>query len=237
MPSLSIIIPTKNEAAHLPGLLASIRRQTVRPLEIIVADAQSTDATREIARAAGATVVEGGLPGIGRNAGAAVARGEILLFLDADEVLASEMFLERGISEILRNGYDIATLRVRMRGSTRVDRAFHGLYNTYVRACGARNPHAAGCCIWARKSLHERINGFDPTVLFCEDHDYARRAVRAGARWGFLRTISISLISNRRQMQQGRLRMALLYTRAELHLIFKGPIRDDRFRYGFDYKK
>ena len=55
------MIPTKNEADELPTLLRSIRRQTTQPREIIVADANSTDGTREIARQFGARVVEGGL--------------------------------------------------------------------------------------------------------------------------------------------------------------------------------
>ena len=90
---LSIVIPTKNEENYLPRLLESIRSQVFSDYEVIVADAASTDRTREVAVKFGAKVVEGGLPGPGRNRGAEAAQGDRLLFLDADVVLPSEDFL------------------------------------------------------------------------------------------------------------------------------------------------
>lgn len=67
---ISIIVPTKNEERYLPGLLKSIKKQTVQPYEIIVADAGSTDRTVEIAKKYGAKVIKGGIPQVGRNKGA-----------------------------------------------------------------------------------------------------------------------------------------------------------------------
>ena len=90
---LSIIIPTKNEEYYLPKLLESIKRQDYKNYEIIVADAGSKDKTRDVARKSGCKVVKGGLPSIGRNNGAKYAKGELLLFLDADTVLP-ENFLK-----------------------------------------------------------------------------------------------------------------------------------------------
>ena len=77
----SIIIPTYNEEEYLPVLLESIKKQDFDDYEVIVADANSTDRTREIAEEYGCIVVDGGLPGVGRNNGARVAKGEYLLFL------------------------------------------------------------------------------------------------------------------------------------------------------------
>lgn len=62
-PRISIVIPTLNEAAYLSTLLDSLKTQTFRGFEIIVADANSTDRTREIALEHGARVVQGGMPG------------------------------------------------------------------------------------------------------------------------------------------------------------------------------
>src|SRR5437870_493328 len=86
---ISIIIPSLNEEQSLPLLLQSIKKQTIQPKEIIVADAFSTDKTRSIAKKFNCTVINGGLPGKGRNAGAKVATQDILLFLDADVILPS----------------------------------------------------------------------------------------------------------------------------------------------------
>lgn len=81
---ISIVIPTLNEAAVIGSALAQFQ-DLPGDWEIIVADSGSTDATLEIARSFGATIVDGP-PGRGAsmNAGAAVATGEILLFLHAD---------------------------------------------------------------------------------------------------------------------------------------------------------
>ena len=81
---LSIIIPTYNEEDYLPVLLDSIKEQNFDDYEVLVADANSKDRTREIAEEYGCIVVDGGLPAVGRNNGAKVAKGDILLFLDSD---------------------------------------------------------------------------------------------------------------------------------------------------------
>src|SRR6266511_3482136 len=92
-PRISVIVPTWNEAKYLPALLASLQAQTAPPLEVIVADSGSTDGTPDLARAAGALVLEGGRkgPGEGRNRGARAARGDVLLFVDADCTVPPEL--------------------------------------------------------------------------------------------------------------------------------------------------
>lgn len=86
---LSFIVPAYNEELELPATLHLLGRAAEavgRPFEIIVVDDASTDATAEVARAAGARMVavEHRQIAAVRNAGAAVARGEILFFVDAD---------------------------------------------------------------------------------------------------------------------------------------------------------
>ncbi len=73
---ISIIIPTLNEEKYLPKLLRSIKEQDFKEeLEIIVADANSEDKTREIAKKFSCKIVEGGLPAKARNEGAKIAKG------------------------------------------------------------------------------------------------------------------------------------------------------------------
>jgi 4,4'-diaponeurosporenoate glycosyltransferase len=95
--SISVIIPARNEARTLPTLLASIAEQTLLPLEVIVADDGSSDGTAELAAAAGARVILPGPKPRGWQGktwpcfrGAEEARGEILVFLDADTRLEPE---------------------------------------------------------------------------------------------------------------------------------------------------
>lgn len=232
---LSIIIPAKDEKAFLPDLLQSIKEQTVPPYEIIVADAGSADGTQEIARSFGAKVVPGGLPGPGRNKGAAAATGDILLFLDADVTLPQKDFLEKALGEFTERKLDIATADVLLKEGKPYDKVTHEFYNAYARLWGTVHPHAPGFCIMVRKNIHDAIQGFDETVQFCEDHDYAHRASRVGS-FGFLNTVRIG-VTTRRQERDGRFSMALKYALAEMHLLILGPIRHDKFKYGFGYDK
>ncbi|MDD2785501.1 MAG: glycosyltransferase [Patescibacteria group bacterium] len=230
MSFLSIVIPTKNEQANLPKLLESIKAQTYKDYEVIVADAQSTDKTREVAQKFGAKVVEGAMPGPGRNSGAKVAAGHTLLFLDADVVLKSTKFLEENLAEMKRKGVCVATTKVKPISRNTVDRAMHEIYNAYVLATERVMPHAPGFCIFVKKHAHDEIGGFDESVVFAEDHDYVQRAEKAGYRFRVLRSQPIA-VSVRRLDKDGRLGIALKYVMAELHIMVKGPYKEMPYEY------
>lgn len=92
---LSIVVPARNEARTLPTLLGSISRSQLTPMEVIVVDDGSCDATADVARAHGATVIVAPPPPSGWlgkswacHLGAQRATGTRLLFLDADVSLA-----------------------------------------------------------------------------------------------------------------------------------------------------
>ncbi len=232
---LTIVIPTKDEEASLPRLLESIRKQTMQPAEIIVADAGSTDNTRTVAESFGCRVVKGGMPGAGRNRGAEAATTDLLLFLDADVELRDPEFLERSVGEMIEKKFDIATVDVFPLSDQWIDHVIHKAYNVYVRAWGDVFPHAPGFCMFVRREMHEKIGGFDESVTFCEDHEYAGRAGKVGS-FGFLRSTKIP-VSIRRLDRDGRINIAMKYSLAEMHLAMLGPIRHDRFKYTFGHGK
>jgi glycosyltransferase involved in cell wall biosynthesis len=86
---ISVVVPTLNEEEHLGSLLSSLAEQSHPPLEVIVVDGGSSDATLEVARGWGARamVSAGATEFRSRNLGAQLARGSILLFTGADVVL------------------------------------------------------------------------------------------------------------------------------------------------------
>ncbi|GBD08207.1 PGL/p-HBAD biosynthesis glycosyltransferase [Candidatus Thermoflexus japonica] len=231
---ISVIIPTLNEAAYLPRLLEALARQIRPPDEVIVADAGSKDGTPEIARAWGARVVPGGRPAVGRNAGARVARGTWLVFLDADVVPRPD-FLEKAMKEIEARGLDIATCLMEPLSPRPTDRVFHEVANGYLLALQWISPRAPGFCILVRRALHEAIGGFDETLLLAEDHDYVRRASRHG-RFGVLTTVRIP-VSTRRLEEEGVFPLLLKYLWAEAHVWAGRPIRSLPFAYAFGHHR
>lgn len=87
MVAVSVIIPAYNEEAYINRCLSSLSQQSLRDFEIIVVDDGSTDKTREIVRShRGVRLVEGEHkgPGFSRNLAAKIAKGNILVFVDAD---------------------------------------------------------------------------------------------------------------------------------------------------------
>ncbi len=233
LPTLSVVIPTKNEERYLPAVLEALRRQTFQPKEIIVADAWSSDDTRSIAEHAGAIVVDGGLPSVGRNRGAAKATGELIFFLDADVIIRDDRFLENAVTEFAQRNLGIATCNLGVIEGNAYDVLVHHFYNFYARLLGSWHPHAPGFCILVKRSVHEQVGGFDESIMFCEDHEYAGRTAKASS-FGFLDSVKI-FVTTRRQERDGRWSMGIKYVLAEFHLIFIGPIRGDKFKYGFGY--
>lgn len=230
MPRVSIVIPVKNEERILPKLLNSIAQQTLTDYEIIVADAHSTDRTAEIAKKYGAKVVEGGMPGPGRNRGAVHAKGDVIAFLDADVLLPNPKFLQDCVAEMDKKHLDVATCKVKPISRKPIDKALHEAYNAYVVATEKIRPHAPGFCILVRRHAHHGVKGFDEEVVFAEDHDYVQRATKRGFSFGVLRSHPIAA-SVRRLEKDGRLAIALKYIFGELRMMAKGPFKEMPFEY------
>jgi glycosyltransferase involved in cell wall biosynthesis len=224
--TLSIIIPTKNEARFLPGLFDSLRIQTYRDFEVIVADAQSSDETRKVARDNGAIIVDGGMPGKGRNCGAVASRGDVLLFLDADVVLPNDRFLEDAMKEFIERQLDIATTKIAPISNHVFYRVIHVIYNWYAMIVQLFWPHAPGFCIFARRTAYQHIRGFDETVVFAEDHDFVQRARSAKFRFRILNHPKPILTSIRRFKKDGLVKTLWIYVLAEFHMIFFGSYHD-----------
>lgn len=229
---LSVIIPTYNEEKFLPKLLETIKGQTFQDYEIIVADANSTDQTRAMAGQFGARVVDGGLPAKARNNGARAASGELFLFLDADVFLPHHEYLRHTVDEFEKNKLAIAASLPHPISKRRVDQLFHHVYNGWVKLFKRLIPHTAGFCIMVRRAVHEKINGFDESIMLAEDHDYARRAARLGPFDFFEEKIPVSV---RRFDRDGRANVALKYLVAEAYMFCGGRIKSDFFKYHFGY--
>ena len=196
---ISVVIPALNEAAGIEAALSPIVGR--EDLQAIVVDGGSDDGTAEIARAAGAEVIACGR-GRARqmNAGAAIARGETLLFLHADSRLPDEFATE--VRAALRAGAIGGAFRLRIDDPRRVYRWIE--FGTRLRTRWWGRPYGdQGLFIDA--ATFYRLSGFRVWPLM-EDYEWVGRARREGR---FVTLSSEVTTSARRWQRLGPLRTTL----------------------------
>ena len=225
---LSIIIIAKNEEKLLPKLLESIKNQDYKDYEIIVSDANSTDNTRKIARKYNCKIVSGGLPPIGRNNGARIAKGDIFLFLDADALLP-ENFLSMNIEEFNKRKLTQATAILFPLSDKIIDKMLHMSYNTFAKTMQYFSPHAGGICIFCRKDVFLKSGGFDESIKIAEDHAFVKKCKKYG-KFRILKSVPL-LCDVRRFEKEGRLSVIKKYLRIAAHRSLKGEIYNPHFDY------
>ncbi len=109
-PTVSGVIPVRDDAGHLRACLQALARQTVAPDEVVVVDNASRDDSAEVAREAGARVVREPVVGIpaAASAGYDAARHEVIARLDADCVPPAD-WIER-LGDVLAARPDVAAV-------------------------------------------------------------------------------------------------------------------------------
>jgi len=170
-PRFSLVVPAYNEGRWLPFLLDSVDAASVAcsigdaAVEVIVADNASTDRTAEVASARGCRVVRVAKRCIAaaRNGGAAVARGDVLLFVDADARIHPRTF--EAVDEALATGRVVG-------GATGVslDRWSAGIALTW--AVMVPMVWVTGMdtgVVFCRRADFEAVSGYDERRRFAED--------------------------------------------------------------------
>lgn len=191
--SVSIVIPTRDRGPLLLEAVASALEATPAPLEVIVVDAGSTDGSVERAHALGDRVrIVDGPPrnaGAARNAGVAAARGELIGFLDSDDVMLpgkiaclrrpldedSDIALAHGRTIVIdeRGAVQEAATREherRLAAAERLGTSYEALAERCVMYTSATV---------VRRSAFEEVGGYDESLEVYEDWDlYLRLASR-----------------------------------------------------------
>lgn len=233
IPRISIVIPTKNEADYLDGTLAQFAGCLEKfDLEIIVSDANSTDATADIVRryhaAWGDRIRLVQKPGkqniaIGRNLGAAEAGGDILFHMDADVRIPNmERFFVKIREKFARPQVVAATvpLWIYPEESGLADKFYHLLMNSTIRISFFFNVFLAkGECQLVRRSAFEHISGYNEKLVAGEDCNLFYRLHKEG-KIAYLHRLCVHH-SPRRFRAYGYCRITLIYLREGLSMLFR----------------
>ena len=183
---LSFIIPAYNEEFELPATIEAIRMAATnadQQYEIIVVDDASTDATAEVARTAGAQVVSSNRRQIAaaRNAGAHAARGDILLFVDADTRINPRHIVDAIAA--LAAGYSGGSARVAVGGAIPLwARIFVRVFCTIYFALNL----GAGAFLFTTRQNFDAIGRFSEE-LFVGEEVFFSLALRKIGRFKVLR--------------------------------------------------
>lgn len=179
-PALSIIVPVLDEAAGIEPALAALAPLRSRGAELIVVDGGSRDATRELA-AAQADRVLSAPRGRARqmNAGAAVARGRVLLFLHADTALpaAADRLVAQAIDlSIVGSGPHWGRFDVRIAGRSPWLPVVAAMMNRRSRLTGIATGDQA---IFVSRAAFRGVVGF-PDIPLMEDIALSRALLKLG---------------------------------------------------------
>jgi len=175
--SLSIIVPTLNEAAGIVSFLQSLQPLRREGVELIVADGGSRDDTVDLASPLADRIVSSPRGrALQMNSGAALAAGEVLLFLHADSRLpdgAGRLILD-GLG---RSGFCWGRFDVRLSGTHILLRAVERLMNLRSRITGIATGDQA---MFMTRKAYEEAGGF-PEIALMEDIEMSARLRRLGA--------------------------------------------------------
>ncbi len=226
-PFFSIIIPTLNEEKFLPHLLDSLVAQTNKNFEVIVIDGKSNDKTIIVAetyktKLPSLSIISSkrGLP-VQRNNGAKEARGEWLVFCDADSILMP-YFIERVDQFIKQEQPSAFTTWFRPDSSVDKDAIFTLLSNLFIESMFlVKRPFPPGPLAVLRKDIFYMVGGYDESHQYNEDMDLGLRLRKNGVSFLILRE-TLSVYSLRRFRQEGTLKVMQQYIISILPVLFFG---------------
>lgn len=183
LPLISVVMAVYNGAAFLRGALECVRRQTYPRLELIVVDDGSTDESGDIAKSfSPAHYVHQPNRGIAasRNRGVALASGELLAFLDQDDIWAEDKIARQ--FDYLKDHPDVAIVLAKER--LVFAEGYHSSYWANHRLMAEDHVSVVPGAWLVRKRLFDEVGPFDGSFKIADDFDWLNRVLDAGAQYG-----------------------------------------------------
>jgi glycosyltransferase involved in cell wall biosynthesis len=217
---LTIVIPAKNESRLLPNLLESLCRQDyplMSSVKVLIADAGSTDGTQqlalEFADRLDIEIIPGGLPSVGRNAGARRAVTPYVLFIDADMELQDRTLIRRAMKLVERRKLHCVTTNIWCsHGSVRDHLLYLGNNIAQYGSLMVR-PFSTGMFMLFDKAEFDRLGGFHEGALYAEDYLLSKKVAnrKFGIVSGRIHT------TNRRFRNMGHLKIISMFIKTMLN--------------------
>jgi len=180
---LTIVIPTYNEEKYISQTLYAIASQAkTHKVKIIIADAKSTDNTRSIIDnivfelGLNIKIIDGGLPAVGRNAGAKLATTPYVLFLDADVTFTNRHAIKESLNEMISGRYQMLSTTPVYRGEFDIKASIMFIVNRYITWFLSKvEPFAIGGFTMVDRQLFIALGGYDECALQSEDWLLSKR--------------------------------------------------------------
>ncbi len=235
-PFFSIIIPTLNEEKFLPKLLDNLVKQKFKNFEVIIVDGGSFDKTIEKAREyiffLDLKIITRKKRNVSyqRNCGAKMAKGQFLIFLDADSQVNC-FFTKKVYKNILKKKGLLFLPYLEPEENKSHYKFLFEFVNFLVEASQiSGRPFSAGGALIIEKNFFKTIGSYNENLFLAEDHELIKRALQWGVRAKFLKGVKVKFCL-RRLKKEGNLALFYKYLLASAHYIFKGEIRQKIFDY------
>lgn len=235
-PFLSFIIPTLNEEHFLPQLLTDLQRQNQRNFEVIVVDGDSSDKTASIIarfkndlEISFFTVKKRNVS-FQRNFGAAQARGDYFIFLDADSRI-DRAFVKYIKQTIKKHKALIFIPLIFPQERSYQDNLIFAISNFIIEISQTLGkPISAGGSLIFHRDCFRFLAGFDEKLFISEDHELIQRARQYGISARIAKNVKVKF-SLRRFKQEGRFDLFKKYLIAWAHYFANGGIHKKLFEY------
>src|SRR3989338_991596 len=228
-PELTIVIPTKNEEQYIGKLLNSLLKQDyeyIAKIPLYIADAHSTDKTRAVIEKytsrLNISVIPGGLPAEGRNAGAGRAATPYVLFIDADVELRDKKLIRKALQAMKEENLHCVTTNIVSSYGNMLANVLYFVHNIIQYGSRYVKPLSTGMFMLFDRQKFNELGGFNEKVLYGEDYFLSKDIDRK--KFKVLKN-SYIVATSRRFKKMGYKKVAYLYLKAIKNY------KDERFLY------
>ena len=231
---ISIIIPTLNEERFIQRLLESIKKQSFKKFEVVVVDSSDNNKTINIVKKYSKffklkIIKSNKNTSFQRNIGAKKSLYDLLVFVDADSILKKNV-IKNIVKEVKYKKISSGAAYTYALSNKILYKLYYFIFRIYTTIF-YRLDGVNGGLIFCEKSIHNKVGGFDESIVLAEDYEYTKKLIR-NSKFKLMNNLVVKT-SIRRFDHEGKLVLPIKLIAAGLYRILFGDIKNDIFRYKF----